>query len=63
MLNLTEVNLKIIGQWPLQDLDRRYGEGDRGAHASLGRSWLWPPFINKLGIRHLLESNLTTGSN
>jgi len=34
--------------------------GDRGAHASLGRSWLRPPFTNELGIRHLLESNLTT---
>jgi len=34
--------------------------GDRGDHASLGCSWLGPPFTNKLGIRHLLGSNLTT---
>ena len=40
--------------------DREEG-GIRGARALLGRSWLRPPFTNKLGIWHLLESNLTTG--
>ena len=56
----TEVNLKISGQWALQDLDCRYGGIEEPMPRSAVRSWLRPPFTNKLGVSHLLESNLTT---